>query len=325
MTTTTAGDPATISPELLPCLTAAIAAPSIHNTQPWRFRVRHNVVDVFADRGRQLAVLDPDGRALAVSVGAAVFNLRAALLAHGHLPVLTLLPDRGEPDLLARVVAGAAVAPPYAARRLAGAIPHRHSNRRPFASSRVPDSVADDLRAAAVAEGTRLLIADDPLGEGILSVVRTAENRRRDDPDYLVELAAWTGAERGRRDGVPPVAYAPRDPDERLPLRDFGLAHPVRHGWPAAGIDQPTVAVLYTDGDDLRAWLHAGQALERVLLTATAEGLQSTLMTQPLEYPELRALFEDSATNRIAQAIIRFGYGREAPASPRRPLAGFLI
>jgi nitroreductase len=325
MSTWTVDTAGMLSPELVECLTAAVAAPSIHNTQPWLFRVRDTTIDVYADRERGLAVLDPSGRELTISVGTAVLNLRAAILARGRLPMLTLLPDPRQPDLMARVLVGGFVHPPVVARRLAGAIPRRHSNRRPFTGGDLPETVVADLRAAAVTEGADLVFADPPLREAILSVVRTAQNRRHDDPDYLVELAAWTAPQHGRRDGVPAVAYAPPDPDVRIPLRDFGLAHPIRPGWPAVFEDDPTLAVLYTPTDTPYAWLRAGQALERVLLTATAEGLQSTLMTQPLEYPALRALFDDSARGAVAQAIIRIGYGHAAPPSPRRPVTEFLL
>lgn len=314
--------PGTIMTE---CLTAAIAAPSVHNTQPWRFHLHGDAVDVYADRTRRLAVADPDGRELTISVGAAVLNLRVALLSHGRQAMYALCPDPQRPGLLARVTIGNRIQPPYAARRLAGAIPRRHSNRRPFRSADLPEVVVDELRDAARAEGCQLVVADPPLRDAVLGVARTAQTLRRADPDYVIELAAWTGVPLGRRDGVAPVAYAPQDPDERIPLRDFGLAHPAHAGWPAVYEDDPAIAVLYSAGDSAYAWLRAGQALERVLLTATANGVESTLMTQPLEYPGLRSLFDDSAEGRVAQAVIRLGYGPSAPASPRRGLADFLM
>jgi len=322
---TTETDQPSLGATVTECLSAAIAAPSVYNTQPWRFHVRDDSIDVYADRSRRLPVIDPHGRELAISVGAAVLNLRVALLAHGYRPLYALLPEATNPGLLARVTIGSRVQPTYVARRLAGAIPHRHSNRRPFHSADIPETVLEELAGAARAEGGHLFVADPPLREAILGVVRRAQTLRRADPDYLVELADWTAPEPGRREGVPPVAYAPPDRDERIPLREFGLAHPARYGWPAVFEDEPTLAVLYSTGDTPYAWLRAGQALERVLLTATANGVQSTLMTQPLEYPDLRALFDDSTEGRVAQAIIRLGYGHESPPSPRRALADFLM
>jgi nitroreductase len=93
------------------CLEAATAAPSIHNSQPWRFLVRPGGIDLYADRTRRLAVLDPHGRELAISLGAALLNLRVAVLRHGRVPVTRLLPDRSQPDLVAQVRLGPRVDP----------------------------------------------------------------------------------------------------------------------------------------------------------------------------------------------------------------------
>jgi Nitroreductase family len=325
MNTWTVDEQGRLSPALLDCLTAAAAAPSIHNTQPWRFDVHDEVVDVYADRLRRLDVLDPTGREMIISVGAAVLNLRVSVLAHGRLAIYQPLPDPHRPDLLARVSVGRPMAAPYCSRQLAWAISRRHTNRHPFSGAAIPDEVQTELVEAAQVEGGQLFIADPALRDSILSTVRTAHNRQRTDVDYLVELAAWTRPARGRRDGVPAYAFAPPDPDERIPVRDFGLAYPARMAWPAVFEDDPTVAVLYTAGDNPAAWLSAGQSMQRVLLTATLRKVQATVMTQPLEIPELRALFDDSALGRVAQVILRLGYAPDAPATPRRSVSDLLV
>jgi len=307
------------------CIAAAIAAPSVHNSQPWRFRVTPNHIEVYADRSRQLQVVDPGGRELAMSVGAAILNLRVAILARGRLPMHHLLPDPDQPDLLAVVAAGPALKPTFVSRRLAWAIPRRHSSRQPFLPTDVPEQILEQLRAAAQVENADLFLADPALRDAVLSLARTAENLRHADPDYLVELAAWTKPAPGRLDGVPGYAYAGADPDRVVPLRDFGVAFPGPPVQPRRFEDAPLIGVLYTAGDTVLNWLHAGQALQRALLTATVHGLQSTLMTQPLEYPQLRALFDDSAQGRVAQAIVRFGYGPAGSPSPRRPVSDVMI
>jgi len=83
---------------------------------------------------------------------------------------------------------------------------------------------------------------------------------------------------------------------------------------------EPTIAVLYSTADSPREWLKVGQALERSLLTATVGGVATSLMTQPLEIPNLRSLLADSAAALVAQVIVRFGYGPPSPPRPRRPL-----
>ena len=313
-------------PLLAECLEAAIAAPSVHNTQPWLFRLRDGGVDVLADRSRQLGVIDPQGREVAISVGAAVFNLRVAMLARGRLPILRPLPYPDRPAVLARVSPG-----PIANRRsdtahlLAEAIPRRRTNRQPFEDTPVPAPVLADLAVAAKAEGAMLHVLDEERRNAVFGLVRTAENRRRWDAGYQAELSRWAHREPGRRDGVPPEAFGPWPVLESVPIRDFGPARPPRRRHAEFFEHEPVAGVLYSSGDGAREWLRAGQALERTLLTATVHGLATTLMTQPLEFPELRDLLSDAAARRTAQAIIRIGYGPPSPATPRRPLSEVLL
>jgi nitroreductase len=306
-------------------LRSALAAPSIHNTQPWRFRVTGRHIDVFADHSRRLRVVDPRGRELLISVGAALLNLRVAMLADRRTAMLRVMPGAGEPDLVARVWPGPVTSVSETAHLLAQAIPRRHTNRRPFDATAVPAEVLADLCAAAAVEGARLVVAEPAMRDAVLGVVRTAEHMRRHDRDYLSELGEWTADRVDRRDGVPPEAFGPWSALEVIPLRDFGLLQPVRRRAAVEFEAEPTIALLYTTGDEAEQWVRAGQALERTLLTATVRGLASTLMTQPLELPRLRELFTISAENQVAQVILRFGYGPPSAPSPRRPLESFLL
>ncbi|HEU4421299.1 MAG TPA: nitroreductase [Pilimelia sp.] len=322
----------TPSAALRQCLLAATAAPSIHNTQPWLFRLRRDpagavdAVDVLVDRHRQLRTIDPFGREMFVSVGAAVFNLRVAVRAHGRQARVRLTPDPAEPDLAATVTIGEAAPSLSAANALAEAIPHRHTNRRPFADKPVPYGTMEELSAAAVAEGAMLLVTDPPLRDGVLSLTRTAEDRMRTDPRYRAELAAWTtpgGV--GRRDGVPRQAFGPRDRNTALPLRDLALGQ----GAPTAVVTfepDPTVVLLFTPGDEPADWLRAGAALQRVLLTGTIRGLAATPLSQLTEIQALRRLLADTATGYVVQTVLRIGYPTTAALpTPRRPVEDVLV
>jgi hypothetical protein len=119
-------------PGLCECVAAAVAAPSVHTTQPWLFRPGRGGIDLYADRDRQLRVIDPSGRELAISIGAAAFNLRVAILARGRTPVQRLLPAPDVPDLLVRITLGPPGTPTETVRALWWAIPRRRSNRWPF-------------------------------------------------------------------------------------------------------------------------------------------------------------------------------------------------
>src|SRR5512138_881474 len=123
---------------LTDCVRSATAAPSLHNSQPWLFRVTGRSVRLYADSRRRLDVLDPHGREMLISVGAALFTLRVALQGAGYVPHTAVLPDPAEPELVATVTAGEPAAPAAGIEALVAAIPRRHTNRRPFAPSVVP-------------------------------------------------------------------------------------------------------------------------------------------------------------------------------------------
>jgi nitroreductase len=304
---------------------AATAAPSVHNTQPWLFQVRDDGVDVYVDRRRQLASLDPDGREMYVSVGAAVFNLRVALRARGWRTGATFMPRAGT-DLAAEVNVRGQVEITPAARALADAIQRRHTNRRPFSDVPVPDEIMADLTRAATAEGADLVVTEGALRDGVLSLTRTADKRLRRDVGYQIELGRWTNpGGMGRRDGVPRQAFGPRAKDGALPLRDLALGI----GAPAASVEfesEPTIVLLLSVGDEPADWLRVGAALERVWLTATVRGLAATPLTQVTEVPPLRALLADSATDRVVQSVLRIGYPTvNAAATPRRGLDEVIV
>jgi nitroreductase len=311
--------------DILSCITAAIAAPSLHNSQPWRFGIRDGGVEVYVDRHRQLDVIDPTGREMLISIGAAVFNLRLAVRHHGYAPVWRAWPDSAQPDLVARIRPGPAAPPNPAVDALAAAVPRRHTNRRPFHRVVIPGAVTEALADAAAAEGAVLTVADPVGRNAILSLVRSAEQRLRSHGRYRAELTEWTLPAPGRRDGVPPQAFGSWAALETLPLRDFGLTQPQLHRQDEQFEPYPTILVLSTTGDTAEEWVRAGQALQRVLLVATHHGLSATPMSQPLEIPALRRLLTDTNAGRWAQVVLRIGYGQPTATTPRRPLADVVV
>jgi nitroreductase len=319
------GPPDLTGGELSSFVEAAIAAPSIHNSQPWRFRIRDQGVDVFADWSRQLELIDPQGRELIISLGAATFNLRLAMRKRGWVPVVRRWPDPAEPDLVARVAAGPPAGPDAGISELAAAMPLRHTNRRPFAATIVPASVLSELATAAEAEGAALGLVDAVGRAAMLGLVRDAERILRSRGIYRAEHIEWTHPAHGHRGGLPRNAFGPWDALEALPLRDFGLTQPQLRAGSELTEPYPAIAVLTTDGDSADHWLTAGEALQRVLLAATVRGLAATPFSQPLEIPALRELVTGSTTGRWAQVILRLGYAQPTALTPRRPLADVLI
>lgn len=303
-------------------LAAATAAPSLHNSQPWRFSVTGAVLDLLADPSRQLRRADPDGRALHVSCGAALLNLRVAAEHLGYSPKVRLLPVPSDPMLLARVTLGGRSERAGMTGAMYDAIPLRHTNRFPFEDRPVPQAVGTALIEAASVEGAELtLVTDATERERLTGLVHLADLESDVDPSRAEEAAQWTGVDGDRLDGVPGYALGPIPRDPAAPVRDL------RRGRPIAGRDlrrferAPTLGVLSTAHDDPEAWLRAGQALERVLLVGTVQGLAASFVNQPLEHTELRWLVRDPGRGiGYPQMVLRLGYGVPTPPTPRRPL-----
>jgi nitroreductase len=305
-------------------LAAAVAAPSMHNTQPWRFRVRRysHVIELRADPTRALSYSDADGRAIHIACGAALFNLRLAATVAGYEPVVKLLPDPLEPVLLATVrLAGPAQAEP-AERELYAAIAQRHTNRLPFSDRPVPPAVLAELVEAAKVEGAILHVLDHDETVRVLRLARDAERDQLADPAYRAELAQWVGGAR-ERDGIPGTALGPRAFDAAAPVRDLAAGRPESRGY-AWFEKTPQLAVLSMRFGDRISWLRAGQALQRVLLTATVRGVAASPLTQPLETTDAWLVRDPRSGYEQPQMILRIGYGLPVPSTPRRPVSQVL-
>jgi nitroreductase len=305
-------------------LRAATLAPSMHNTQPWRFNVSPatQTIELYADPSRMLSFSDPHGRAVHIACGAALFNLRVAVAVAGREPVVRLLPDPEQPQWLAALRLAGPHHPSEADIELHAAIGARRTNRRPFSNRRVPPGVLADLVAAASSEGATLHLPDQTETARLLYLISDAERDLLADPGYRAELARWVGGNRDR-DGIPSSALGPRDPIGRTPVRDFS---PDRHQ--SLGHDwfeeDPQLAVLSTAAGTRKDWLHAGQALQRVLLTATAHGIAAAPLTQPLETADAWMVRDPREGVEQPQLILRLGYGLPVPQTPRRPVTEVL-
>ncbi|MEW2582945.1 Acg family FMN-binding oxidoreductase [Streptomyces virginiae] len=321
-----------LDPDLVTLLVAdAGTAPSMHNAQPWKFAFRSDddSIELHGDPERAMPRTDPHHRALHIGCGAALFNLRVSAARNGFSARMELLPDDSEPWLLATVAFDAPGGEGHDLAALHDALRRRHTSRHPFSDEPVPDALLDGLRAAARLESCRLTVPSDWHVETLLALLRDAEHREDTDPLARAETAAWTtgaqGAAAARRDGVPASAFGPRSSGGPAPVRDFGRARPAAdRGW-AVFEKRPQLALLGTPGDTRANWLRAGQALERVLLQATADGLATSMTSQPLEWPELRWTVRDPvAALGHVQMVLRLGYGPGGTATPRRPVTDVL-
>jgi nitroreductase len=306
---------------------AADAAPSILNTKPWRFdRVAAHRIELRPDWGRHLRVIDPLHRELLISCGAALFNLRLAIRVTGHDPVVWLLPDEqatglvcpycghdcGVGDLLASVeiVTRQTHQATATEQRLYEEIPRRHTVRERF-NRCMSMNVQAELEEAARLEGARARLLHRKDTRRLLRKAAQIDQKLKLNVPYVAELRQWTGSNATPEHGVPHDKFGPEPASRRHPpVRDLSLA------WPGARrgkekFERPQLIALETEADKPSDWLRAGQALQRVLLTATYYGLQTSFLTQELETQDRNKMPPFESVRRwwreSAQMVIRVG------------------
>lgn len=243
-------------------------APSILNTQPWRWVVHPDRLELYAERSRQLTAADPDGRLLLLSCGTALHHARLALAAEGADPVVTRLPDRS-PDLLARLtVAGTHPVDPGAV-RLVQQMQVRHTDRRPLSDQPLDRDVLKQVRAAVAAEGLQLHLLTGSQVYDLASAANRAHDAEAQDERAMEELAYWT-QRRPDGTGLPAHVVPASEPQTTVPGRTFGAPGTLPIG---PGHDGTAVyGVLYGDEDEPLSWLRAGEGLSAGWLTATRLG-----------------------------------------------------
>lgn len=306
-------------------LQAAVRAPSVHNSQPWRFAVKPDRIEVYADPRRALPIADPDSRELRIACGAAIFNLRLAIRQQGIDPQVTIHPDG---ELLATVTYRGPADPGAEETALFHAIDRRRTNRKPFLDQHVDAADARALADAAEAERGRLEVVSRP--EDLVAMHRMlvdAHAAQLADPAWVAEFSSWVGRSGAEADGVALTSSGPTPaPQDRWALRDFGLGQAAERSPGKDFESDPLIAVVATYVDDPAAQVQAGQVLQRVLLTATARGLAASFLSQLVEVAAAREQLRELLGNRVhPQVVLRIGYGSPVRTSSRRPLADVLL
>lgn len=299
-------------------------APSVHNTQPWHLDLQSDRMVIRADRSRQLTVIDPKGRELVESVGAALFNARVAL-AHGGWGADVERParphDPHDPDVLA-VIRPVAGAPDGDLAVLAPAVNRRRTNRRRFTDACVPDDVLRRLGHIADTHGVTLIpVVDDDHRRVVARLTQRADGLQNANPAYRAELRHWTNRAPGDRDGVPAAAIPHVDglQSDDVPLRDFDTHGAGELPAETHSVSGQTMVLLATHTDDQPAWLRAGEAMQHVLLELTRSDWVASPLTQPIEVPLTRTELRAALTwNAHPQMLLRIGRAESTPRTPRR-------
>jgi nitroreductase len=314
----------------------AVLAPSIHNTQPWRWSLEPRGLVVRADRDRQLTVADPDGHSLLISCGAALRLTELALLDQGFEVRTTRFPDPADPDALALIEAVGAVEPGSRAAEVAAAR-RRRSDRRPFAPRQLDEAVVEQLRDAAAVDSVRV---DFPVQEdqriNLAVAVSWADGVQRDDAEYRAEMAKWLRDPQVNApsdDGIPlaNVPLLPPGAQRRtdVPVRDFQEGVSGQQLIERDIDEKPLIAVVLADSDQHLDQLRAGESMMGLMIRAELLGLSTCPLSQAVDLAAFRVRLQ-SVMGWVGhpQMMLRVGYPggpvEELLVPPRRPVAEVL-
>lgn len=317
-------------------LAVAVRAPSIHNTQPWRWALDDGGLVLRADRSRQLAVADPDGHSLMVSCGAALHLTDVALRAAGRQIRTTLAPDPADADALARFTPAGRTEPDEQTLAQAEAALRRRSDRRPFAATEVS---ADDVEALRHAGSDADVWLDFPVRSDqrveLAVAVSWADRVERNDQAYIAEQARWVHDPEvnALSDGVPvdvvPHVSAEHPRHTDVPLRDFELGLSGRQIIERDVDERPLIGVLFTNSDTAQEQLLAGRAMMRLMLQAELMGLSTCALSQAVDLAAFRTRMQQMmGWVGYPQMMVRIGHPTsptgELPRTPRRDPAAVL-
>lgn len=299
-------------------------APSVHNTQPWHWRVHRDHLDLYAERSRQLGAADPEGRLLTISCGTALHHAEVALAAQGWRALVTRLPAPEDPDLLARVQLDEHIGASAEATRRFQAAQRRQTDRRPVTEEPVPPVALGQVRSAVEQHAAHLhLLPPDQVSELAVASAR-ADEQAATEPALQAELAYWVGGARPSGTGVPDQAIPSEPPRTHVPVRDFGRPGTLAPG--EGGDRAATYALLFGDEDTPAGWLRGGEALSAAWLTATEQGVAvlpfSALVEAPATRVVLRRLLAGLGHPYLVLRLGRADPDQPGPPQPHRLAAG---
>ncbi len=306
----------------------ACRAPSLHNSQPWRWVATPAALDLFTDPHRVVRSTDSSGREAIISCGAVLDHLKTAMAAAGWRTHVEEFPNPSRLEHLASIYFTPLEYVTQAWRDRADAISRRRSDRLPFGPPSDWQSFETMLHIAFESDLVAIEVLADSARPLLLDASRLTESLRRDDDFYHRELQWWTAPLR-QSEGIPPSDLVSRSEADRVGLDRRFPTSGFSDRRAATAQDQAKILVLSTAEDTRADAFHAGQVLSKVLLECTMAGLATCPLTHITELEASRDIIRDlMADHAMPQVLIRVGTAPDVedvpPPTPRRSLSEVL-
>lgn len=304
-------------------LQLACRAPSLHNSQPWRWVLDGNVVQLFADPERVIRSTDSSGREALLGCGAVLDHFRVAMTAAGWTVNVDRFPNPNNVDHLASIDFSPNEFVTDGHRRRADAILLRRTDRLPFAAPPDWDLFESEVRSALDDRSVRLAVIADEHRPELAKASDLTESLRMYDSSYHEELLWWTTGDATTSEGIPQESLVSAAESDRVLNRSFPVT-PDSHRRPEVGEDHSKILVLSTFDDAHDSVVLCGEALSAVLLDATMAGLATCPVTHLMEVPAGRTIVASLSGGDHPQILVRVGLApavaEAPPPTPRRPI-----
>jgi hypothetical protein len=305
----------------------ATLAANGHNTQPWKFAINEQAIEIHPDYTRRLPIVDPNDRELWISLGCALENLLVAARAEGYAPEVSY-PDAADfihIDLTADTLQ---------ASPLFDAIPLRQNTRSEYDRRPIQSDELDQMQAVPLEAGVVLRFVTSPADvETVLEYVTQGNLSQHADKAFLDELIGWLRFTKKEALASLDGLYARCSGNPEVPrwlgqLVVAGTQPPQQADADAKKLRSSSGAVVVASEEDTKtAWVRTGQVYERMALTMTSLNIKSAFLNQPIERADIRGQFQSAIALGSArpQVLVRYGYAEAMPRSLRRPLEQVLV
>ncbi len=317
----------TMSVQMIDLVRYATLAPNGHNTQPWKFAIKENAIEIHPDFTRHLPVVDPNERELWISLGCALENLIISARAIGYEPEVTYptTADFIHIGLTTNTAQGGA---------MFDAIPLRQNTRSEYDGQPIKSADLDEVQTVSLEPGVALHFVAAPADiEKVLEYVNQGNLIQYADQAFVGELIHWLRFNKKEALSSLDGLYSVCSGNPEVPgwLGKMVVAGMKPQGQADADAKKlrssPGAVVIVSESEDKTAWVRTGQVYERMALKMTSLNIKSAFLNQPIEVAEVRSQFQNAmgVGTALPQLLVRFGYADAMPRSVRRPVQDVLM
>ncbi len=308
----------------------AVKAPSGHNTQPWKFKIGNDQIEILPDLSKELPIVDANHRELFISLGCAAENLCIAASAFNYTSEVNINNDGIITIKLKK-------SNMVTSNVLFNEIEKRQTNRNIYENRMIPDDSLS-LYISAIEPEKNIHIyswkKDSPIFDTLKQAVMKGNILQMDDSNFKIELKSWMRFNKkhseATKDGLSYAVFgAPNLPSFiSKPAMSSYLNSKKQNKGDMRKIESSSHFILFTTKNNSKnEWIQLGMYLERFLLKTTQSGIANAHMNQPCEIEELKAVLKEilPINGEEPQLLLRIGYGKPAPYSKRKSIDNIII